>query len=60
MIDDEVGEISVLMLLFLLPRFFRFLLLFVGFDGFILRKVDFISCLLYRRFSGRILRFLLE
>ena len=38
MIDDEVGEISVLMLL----RFFRFLLLFVGFDGFILRKVDFI------------------
>ena len=56
MIDDEVGEISVLMLL----RFFRFLLLFVGFDGFILRKVDFISCLLYRRFSGRILRFLLE
>ena len=58
MIDDEVGEISVLMPL--LPRFFRFLLLFVGFDGFILRKVDFISCLLYRRFSGRILRFLLE
>ena len=58
MIDDEVGEISVLMLLLL--RFFRFLLLFVGFDGFILRKVDFISCLLYRRFSGRILRFLLE
>ena len=56
MIDDEVGEISVLMLL----RFFRFLLLFVGFDGFILRKVDFISCLLYRRFSGSILRFLLE
>ena len=58
MIDDEVGEISVLMLL--LPRFFRFLFLFVGFDGFILRKVDFISCLLYRRFSGSILRFLLE
>ena len=58
MIDDEVGEITVLMLL--LPRFFRFLLLFVGFDGFILRKVNFISCLLYRRFSGRILRFLLE
>ena len=58
MIDDEVGEISVLMLL--LPRFFRFLLLFVGFDGFILRKVDCISCLLYRRFSGSILRFLLE